>query len=122
MALAMAAKLDREFATPEARIGRAFQLAFGRHPEPEELAASLAHWREMTQIHAAAPPPPRPAPKPVVHTITSELTGEQFRFLQQEDPEEYEHNLHASEVSAAVRGLADVMLVLMNSNEFVYVY
>jgi hypothetical protein len=54
--------------------------------------------------------------------ITSELTGEQFRFTQQEDPEPYEHNLHASEVSPEVRALADITLVLMNANEFVYVY
>jgi hypothetical protein len=122
MALAMAAKLDRDFATREAAIKRAFRLAFGRAPEPAELDASITHWREMTKLHHSNPPHPRMAPKPVVHMITSELTGEQFRFIQQGDPEPYEHNLHASEVSPNVRALADVMLVLMNSNEFVYVY
>jgi hypothetical protein len=122
MALAMAAKLDREFPTPEARIRRAFQLAFGRAPETGELDAALAHWWKMARQHIAKPALARGAPKPVVHMITSELTGEQFRFTQQEDPEPYEHNLHASEVSPEVRALADITLVLMNANELVYVY
>jgi len=122
MALAMAARLDREERTPEARIDRAFQLAFGRSPSAEELRAVLAHWRAMAARHAAQPPPAKPLPARVVHTITSELTGERFQFTHPEDPAEFEANLHPSEVSAEVRALADVTLALLNSNEFVYVY
>ena len=58
----------------------------------------------------------------MVHTITSELTGESFRFEQQEDPEPYEPNLQPGEVGPETRALADLALVLLNSNEFVYVY
>ena len=54
--------------------------------------------------------------------ITSELTGEQQRFVQQEDPLEYEMNLHPSQVGPGTRALANLMLSLFNSNEFVYVY
>ncbi|MEP7364577.1 MAG: PSD1 and planctomycete cytochrome C domain-containing protein [Acidobacteriota bacterium] len=122
MALALAARLQREERTPETRIERAFQLAFARAPTPEELQAVLAHWRAMTKVHAATPPPPKPQAKPVVHTITSELTGERFQFTHPEDPADFEANLHPSEVSAEVRAMADVTLTLLNSNEFVYVY
>ena len=122
MALALAARLEREERTPEARIERAFQLVFARPPTAEELRTVLAHWRAMAKVHAATPPPPKPRPTRVVHTITSELTGERFQFTHPEDPSEFEPNLHPSDVTAEVRAMADVALVLLNSNEFVYVY
>jgi hypothetical protein len=122
MALETAARLQRERDTPAARIDRAFQLAFGRAPARNERDVSLAHWREMTKRHQAEPPPAPTQPAAIVHMITSELTGEQFRFTQRDDPEDYEPNLHPSQAPAEVRALADVILALFNSNEFVYVY
>jgi hypothetical protein len=121
-ALAFALRLEREAASPAGRVERAFLLAFGRKPKPGEARAALAHLERMTRHHASNPPPPRPEKRPVVHTIASELTGETFRFVQQEDPEPYEENIHPSEVTPATRALADLALVLFNANEFVYVY
>jgi hypothetical protein len=122
MSLALAARLDREERTPEARIDRAFQLVFSRTPTAEELRTVLAHWHAMEARHKATPPPTKVKTKPVVHTILSELTGEQHRFTHPEDPAEFEANLHPSDVTAEVRAMADVALALLNSNEFVYVY
>ena len=122
MALAMAARLEREGATLPARVDRAFRLAYGRTPSKQELQHSLAHIEKMTAWHKATPPPPKPGKKPVVHEIMSELTGESVRFAQQEDPAVFEENLHPSEVGPATRALADFALALINSNEFVYVY
>src|SRR5262249_40991193 len=104
----------------QARIERAFQLAYTRRPTAEEAALALAHLKKMTEHHRAIPAPKRPGAKPINHMITSELTGERFQFTQQEDPEEYEPNLHPREVSPEARALADLALVLLNSNEFVY--
>jgi hypothetical protein len=120
MALALAARVRNEARTPEARIERAFQLVYTRTPTARESALALAHVARQTAYHRAHPAPGRPSPKPVVHMITSELTGERFQFTQQEDLEEYEHNLHPSEVGPETRALADLALVLLNSNEFVY--
>jgi hypothetical protein len=123
MALAMAARIEREAShSREARVERAFRLAFGRPPEAEEVKATLEHLSRMSAHHRANPPAPRPERKPIVHSITSELTGKTFRFVQQEEPGEYEENLHPSDVSPETRALADLALVLLNSNEFVYVY
>jgi len=122
MALAAAARIEREAATPETRIGRAFQLAFGRSPSEHERRLSLAHYEKSRVHHASHPPPPRAVRQPVVHMITSELTGEQHRFVQQEDPAAFEENVHPSETTPATRALANIMLSLFNSNEFVYVY
>ena len=63
-----------------------------------------------------------PARKPVIHKIISELTGQVVEFVQQGEPENYEANLHPSDVKPETRALADLMLALLNSNEFVYVY
>jgi hypothetical protein len=122
MALAFAARLEREAAGSQARIERAFQLAYGRPPTAVERKASLGHLARMTAHHRANPAAPRKPSEPVVHKITSELTGEQHRFVQPEDPAAYEHNLHPSEVGPETRALADVTLAILNSNEFLYVY
>jgi hypothetical protein len=122
MSLAFAARLSGDANDVGEQIQRAFQLAYGREPDHQELAASRRHITQMTAAHEKTPPAPRPARKPLVHKITSELTGEAFEFVQQEDPSPYEQNLHASDVTPAVRALADFALALLNSNEFVYVY
>jgi hypothetical protein len=72
--------------------------------------------------HKATPPPAKAEKKPIVHTITSELTGEKSSFVQLEDPAPYEENLSPRDVAPSTRALADLALVLLNSNEFVYVY
>jgi hypothetical protein len=122
MALGMANRLHQSERTPEARIERAFQLVFNRTPTADELRTVLAHLKAMTARHTDERTPARSQPKRVVHNITSELTGERFQFTHPDDPAEFEHNLHPSEVSPEVRALADVTLTLLNSNEFVYVY
>jgi hypothetical protein len=50
------------------------------------------------------------------------LTGATFEFVQPEDPAPYEANLHPAETAPETRALADLALVLLNSNEFVYVH
>ncbi len=124
MALAAAVRIEREdaAATPAARIARAFQLALGRAPSAAEAKLSLAHYEKSRLAHAARAPLPPTASQPIVHRITSELTGERHRFVQPEDPAPVERNLHPSEVGPGTRALADITLSLFNTNEFVYVY
>ena len=122
MALAFAMRLRSERGDIEGQIRRGFELAYGRSPQPAEIEASRRHIDKMTTLHRAGSFPPRPEQKRLVHKITSELTGEAFEFVQQEDPTPYEHNLHPSEVGPEARALADFALVLLNSNEFVYLY
>jgi hypothetical protein len=58
-------------------------------------------------------------PKNVARTFVEEMTGEPFEFTEGWT-ENYQPNLCPSEVSAQTRALADLCLVLLNSNEFVY--
>jgi mono/diheme cytochrome c family protein len=122
LALAMAARIESEAETPEGRVERAFELAYGREPSRQERALALDHLNELAAHHAEHPAAPPEIEPPVVHTITSELTGERFQFTQPEEVIDFEQNLHPSEVSAETWALADLALALMNSNELVYVY
>jgi hypothetical protein len=122
LALAMAARLEKEAPTLKTRLERAFALAFSRPPQPAELTAATRHFRRMLAYHQTNPPPSQPQPRPLVHKITSELTGQTSEFVQAPDPAPYEANLHPSEVGPATRALSDVTLMLLNANEFVYVY
>ena len=104
------------------RVDRAFRTAFGRSPSSGERARSLAYLARMTEYHRAhAPPKPPPAGK-IVRAMVTEQNGEPVDVGEDDEPLPYEHNLHASEVSPAARALADLCLVLLNTNEFVYVY
>ncbi len=122
MALAMADRLVRESPSPAGALRRAFLLSYGRDATDEDIALGAAHLTKMTAFHRAHPAAGPAKQKPIVHTITSELTGEQFRFQQQERPPGYEENLHVSAVAPETRALADVLLGILNANEFVYVY
>ena len=122
MALAMAASIEKQVATNQGRIDLAFQRTFGRTPTDKERSLAIEHLKAMTIYHERNPAPPKSARKPLVHNIMSELTGEGFLFVQQEDPVKYEENLHPSDAAPSTRALAEITLALLNSNEFVYVY
>jgi len=121
-ALAFASRLEREAEGDKSRISRAFELAWNRAPSEDELAASLDHIQQMTEHHRQSPAPTPTAPDKPVHRITSELTGESVEIEAILDPVDYEPNLHPSQVAPETRALADLALVLLNSNQFVYVY
>lgn len=121
-ALAFATRLEHEAEDDKSRVIRAFELAWNRAPSEDELDASLDHLRQMIEHHRRNPAPEPTAPETPVHRITSELTGETFEIEAILDPVDYEANLHPSQASPETRALADLALVLLNSNQFVYVY
>jgi hypothetical protein len=119
IALAFAARVERAGGD---RIQTAFRLAFNRSPRDDEKAQVSGYLRRMTEMHRAQPAPPRKDRKPLVRSITSELTGNEVTVEEDTEPVTYEENLQASQARPETRALADLALVLFNSNEFVYVY
>jgi len=103
-------------------INRAFRLAFQRLPTADERAAALAHLEKMTAYHRAVRPATPSPPERLARTVVVEQTGERIRVEEETDPAAYEPNFHPSQASAETRALAELCLVLLNSNEFVYVY
>jgi len=122
-ALAFANRLLKETASPEAALTRAFQLAFARAPKPDELQSCLAHWTAMTARHRTLKFAPDPIPREVVRTAIEENTGEKFSFSEPlESAADFIPDLGPAGASPELRGLAEVCLVLFNTNEFAYVY
>ena len=119
LGLAFAIRLQNE---TDGVVDRAFELAYGRLPSGEERALAERHVEEMTAYHRDHPPAPRRARTALVRALPSQLSGETFRFTEDLPPWEFEENLHASQVEPGTRALADLALVLFNSNEFAYVY
>ncbi|MEX2176794.1 MAG: DUF1553 domain-containing protein [Pirellulaceae bacterium] len=121
-ALAMAARLQREHASEEPRLAAAFQLVYGREISPAEQARCLAHLTKMTAHHRAHPPTPTELPTSVRRGMVEELTGEMVYWDEDLSPlKDYQRDLLPWQVQPEVRALADVCLVLLNSNEFLYV-
>ena len=76
----------------------------------------------MTSYHRHHAPPPVPLPLQVEREMFEELTGETFTFNEELDlMKNYQRDLKPWDVGPETRALADLCLVLMNSNEFVYV-
>jgi mono/diheme cytochrome c family protein len=120
-ALALANRVLKE--KPADAIERVFQLTFGRKPATDEKAACMTHWQQMEKKQAAvviATPKP---PLSVNRDAVEENTGEKFSF-QEKLPgyAEFVPDLQPADCDARTRALADVCLVLLNSNEFSYLY
>ena len=122
-ALAFAARLMEKTDTREVAVEHAFQLAYGRHPGREELGSILDHWQSMTRRHESLHCDPPVYPREVRRETGEENTGESIEYTERLHLyDNFVPDLKPADVSAEVRGLSEVCLVLFNSNEFVYVY
>ena len=100
-------------------ITDAFQLAFQREPTPDELEACLSHWEAMTARHQRLEISRPPRPREIVREAVEENTGERFTFTEPlEAAGDFVPDPDFADVDAQTRGLAEVCLVLLNTNEF----
>jgi mono/diheme cytochrome c family protein len=122
MALAMAKRLEELGKNPGARIEQAFRLAFGRQPTARERQLCLEHFATMLEHHRRQPSVKEDLPRQIVRDRIAEFTGTRVQIIEDWDPAGYELNLRPWDVAAETRALAEVCLVLLNSNEFMYIY
>jgi mono/diheme cytochrome c family protein len=121
-AVALADRVLRETTGDEAAIARLFALVLSRPPSEREQADCLAHWHETLPLVRDAPPRPSP-PLEVRRDAVEENTGESFSFQERLHAyAEFVPDLQPADVDARTRALADVCLVLLNTNEFAYVH
>ncbi len=121
-ALSMAARSEKLSANRGEQIETIFALAYGRTPNASEKQICLKHVEQLAAHHRKIRPVDFEFPKEVVRTMVEELSGEPFAFQEDWDMSNYEYNLRPSEVSPETRALADLCLVILNANEFVYIY
>jgi hypothetical protein len=118
----MAAHLSKQHSKTSEQIAAAFRAIYGREPTQSEAEKCAAHLARMTAHHASNPSARTELPSKVQRGMVEELTGEMVHW--DEDLSvlnDYQRDLMPWEVDAQTRALADVCLVLMNSNEFLYV-
>jgi hypothetical protein len=120
-ALALANRVVKEKAADP--IARIFTLAYGRQPTADEKAACEAHWQQMTAKQTTLTFAKAQPPLEIRRDAVEENTGEKFSF-QEKLPgyTDFVPDLQPSDCDAKTRALADVCLVLLNSNEFAYLY
>jgi len=122
-ALAMANRVLKEKQSRDATIDRLFRLAYGRPAKEIEIEACLAHWDNMTERHRTLKFDKPTYPTEVVREAVEENTGEKFTFVEPlEVYADFVPDLKPADAVPELRGLAEVCLVLLNSNEFVYIY
>ncbi|MFK7820012.1 MAG: PSD1 and planctomycete cytochrome C domain-containing protein [Planctomycetaceae bacterium] len=106
-----------------AQIKRAINLVFGRNPTDTEAKSLADYYTEMRGYHTENKPRKIEYPKYVTRSLVEEFTGEPFTFQEWLNVyEDYKPGAKPGTVDAETRALADVCLLLLNSNEFVYVY
>jgi hypothetical protein len=104
-------------------IRQSVQIAYGRMPTQEEQTSLQDYLKEMQSYHKAHKPEEVKYPTQVTRSLVEEFTGEPFEFIEKLNVyENYVPDAKPWTVDADVRALADVCLLLLNSNEFLYVY
>ena len=121
-ALAMANRLLKSADSDARTLERLFQIALGRSPSPDELDVCLQHWASMTDRHRQLNIPKSEPPTEIERVAVEENTGVKFSYL---EPLEMYHDfvpdLKPADCTPRHRGLAEVCLILLNTNEFAYV-
>jgi hypothetical protein len=121
--IAFALRVEKEAKSLAAKVKRAFQLALGREPGNEEEQKMVAYLKEMQSYHKNVKPEPKSYPTQIIRSLVEELTGKPFDYEEILPVfEDYVPDTQAGDVGANTRALADLCLLLFNSNEFVYVY
>lgn len=121
--LAMAQDIIGEEDSAEKRINLATKRIWFREPSEEEVNKSIEYLDEMTRYHTENQPPIIAYPTSVKREMFEEMTGESFEYVEELDIyKDYVPDMQPSEVDEQTRAFADLIAVLFNSNEFVYVY
>ena len=121
--IAFAKSLKEQASDAETQINQAFMRALGRQADPAEMKRLVAYLNEMEDYHAGVTPAAPEYPTQITRSLVEEFSGEIFEYeeiLPKFD--NYQPDLKASDVDAETRALADVCLLLFNTNEFSYVY
>jgi mono/diheme cytochrome c family protein len=121
-ALALAVVLEKRADSADGRIERAFRWCYGRAPTASEKQMCREHLTRMTDYHQHHKPIPTKPPARVRRKMVEEMTGEEFEWEEELDGlRNYQGDVKPWDVGPPTRALADLCLVLLNSNEFLYV-
>jgi hypothetical protein len=120
--IALALRIQAEEKNVAKQIDRAFRLVLGRHASAEEKEQLTNYVREMKRYHQSVKPDPVDYPAAITRSLVEEFSGDVFEY-EEILPifENYQSDKKPADVSSKTRALADVCLLLFNTNEFMYV-
>lgn len=119
--IAMALRLEGRSSEIEAQIRDAFGSIFNRQPNGRELSRLSEYVRDMRQYHAEVQPAKTTYPTELDRSLVEEFTGKVFHYREILPRfEDYIPDPKPADVSASTRALADLCLLLFNTNEFMY--
>ena len=121
--IAMAMKLEAEFNDVESRIRYGFLSATGQKISDELGKKLLKHCEKMLAYHEKKHPQDKVYPTSITRSLVEENTGETFFYEELLDNyQDYEPDKGPSDVDPETRALADICLLIFNSNQLMYVY
>ena len=122
-AIAFALRIQNEAKSRKEQMTRAFELAFGRKPSTDELSRLGKYVSRMLEYHRTVAPDETTYPTEITRSLVEEFSGRPFEY-QEILPafRDYTPDKKPSDVNAETRALADVCLLLFNSNEFLFIY
>ncbi|MEZ6040055.1 MAG: PSD1 and planctomycete cytochrome C domain-containing protein [Planctomycetaceae bacterium] len=120
--IAFALRLQQESKDPGSQIQRAFELVFGRDATDSEVERLSSYFHDMVAYHRQTPAQPVTYPTEITRSLVEEFSGQVFEY-QEILPvfESYVPDRKPADVAPETRALADVCLLLLNGNEFLYV-
>jgi mono/diheme cytochrome c family protein len=120
--IAFALRLESQHRDPQQQIDLAFQLAFGRSATAAERQHLVQYVKDMQQYHQSNKPTATDYPQTITRSLVEEFSGQPFEYTEILPVfEGYQPDSKPGQVSADTRALADMCLLLLNTNEFLYV-
>ncbi|MDF1752131.1 MAG: PSD1 and planctomycete cytochrome C domain-containing protein [Verrucomicrobiales bacterium] len=121
--IAFARRVEQEADTIEDQVRRAIVLSFSRNPSEAEQTKLVDYVTAMIAYHREVEPEKKVYPTQITRSLVEEFTGEPFEYEEILPAfRNYTPDHSAAEVSPQTRALADLCLLLFNSNEFVFTY
>jgi hypothetical protein len=120
-ALAFAENLTKQQPNFDARLTAAFNRTYGRPPTESERSLCRKHFEAALEQHETETLQPTALPAHVKRGMIEEFTGEMVYWNEELPLTDYQRDTMPWDVTPEVRALADACLVLLNSNEFLYI-
>jgi hypothetical protein len=121
--IALADKLMKKAENDVDLINSAIELIWSRAPTEAELLKAQEYLAKMIEYHLEHESVKEIYPKTIKREMFEEMTGEHFEYIEELDIyDAYIPDLQPTDVDEKTRAFADMIAVLFNSNEFVYVY
>lgn len=121
--IAFALRLEQFSPEKDDQIAKAVQLVYSREPNRNELNFLSDYVSKMEKYHSETKPEKRIYPTSITRELVEEFSGRPFQYEEILPVyEDYVPDTQAHEVSPGTRALADLCLLLFNSNEFIYLH